>query len=179
MRERIIAAMPLISLMMFLFSGFVLESWLMGVSFFLLMPLSWILLSSRWMHRLTQMMPLISLMVFLWLAFGADLAHIAWVVFFAIPISDLLVHRNLRPKRMVTLGITFGYIVLGVVLDGFWHPGWLMFLLIPIINILFFPEASFKQFSSDSRYYKSKVFEYVRTYGPFKEETVIVEDDEE
>ncbi len=140
MKERIVAAMPLISLLLFLFSGLVLENWTLGISFFLLIPLSAILLSRNVFKRLNQMMPLISLILFLWLWLGFDLAHPGWVVFFLIPISNILYSHKVDMRSLVTLLVTIVYIVLGIVLDDFWHPGWLILLFIPIINTIFFPK---------------------------------------
>ncbi len=172
MRERIVAATPLISMFMFLFSGFVLDSWVMGMTFFLLIPLSWILLSRNFKRRINQMMPLIALLVFLWLHFGFDMAHPGWVVFFAIPISDMVLNGKLDAKKLVTLSITIGYIVLGLTLDDFWHPGWLMFLLIPIINTLFFPGQSIKIYTQGSKTFRSSFFEFVD-----KDDTIIDDDE--
>ncbi len=171
MKERIVAAMPLISLLLFLFSGFVLESWGMGVSFFLLIPLSFILLSKNYLQKLNQMMPLLALLVFLWLHFGADLAHPGWIVFFAIPISDTLIGGKLNVKKFITLAITLIYIVLGLMVEGFWHPGWLIFLFIPIINILFFPSQSIRFYSKHSSTFKSKIYQYAKheTDGEFED----------
>ncbi len=142
MRQRIAVTMPLIALTLFLFSGFVLENWLLGLTAFLLIPLSSILLSRNWLRRIHQLMPLIALILFLWLAFGLDMAHPGWVVFFLIPLSDILLSRKIDGRKFVTLAITISYIALGLTLNDFWHPGWLMFLLIPIINNLFFPNRN-------------------------------------
>ncbi len=141
MRQRIIAAMPFISLLLFLASGFILEEWLLGLSFFLLIPLSIVLLTGNFVRKLNQAMPLITVLVFLWLAIGLDLAHPGWVVFFAIPITDMLLNGRLNAKKMVTLSITVIYLVIGFVFN-LWHPGWLIFLLIPIVNTLFFPSKN-------------------------------------
>lgn len=173
MRERLVAATPLISLLLFLFSGFVLDSWGMGLSFFLLIPLSLILLTQHYLQRLNQMMPLIALLVFLWLHFGADLAHPGWVVFFAIPISDTVIGGKINAKKFVTLSITLGYIVLGFLIEGFWHPGWLIFLLIPIINILFFPSQTMRFYSSRSKTFKSTFYRFVNA-----EDDVVFEEED-
>lgn len=142
MRQRLAVTMPLIALTLFLFSGFVLENWLLGLSAFLLIPLSSILLSKHWVKRIHQLMPLIALIIFLWLAFGLDMAHPGWIVFFLIPLSDIVFSRAIDGRKLVTIGITITYLILGFTLDNFWHPGWLMFLLIPIINNLFFPNRN-------------------------------------
>ena len=140
-RRRIATAMPMIALLMLLFSGFVLEDWLLGVSFFLLIPISWILLGRNVLKSLNRAMPMISLAIFLWIALGTGNAHPAWIVFFLIPLSDAILNRRFNARRAVVFGITGIYLVLGLSIEDFWHPGWLMFLLIPIINTLFFPNT--------------------------------------
>ena len=142
MRQRLAVTMPLIALFLFLFSGFVLENWLLGLTAFLLIPLSSILLSKHWVRRINQLMPLIALIIFLWLAFGLDMAHPGWLVFFLIPLSDIVLSRRIDGRKFVTMAITITYVALGILLDDFWHPGWLIFLLIPIINGLFFPNRN-------------------------------------
>ncbi len=166
MKERIVSAMPLISLLLFLFSGFVLEDWLLGLTFFLLIPLSVVLFSKNITKRLNQLMPLIALMLFLWLALGFDAAHPGWVVFFLIPLSDTIFNGKLDGRKFITFAITILYILLGIFLDDFWHPGWLVFLLIPIINTLFFPQKTIsfvhkgRTFFNDSfKHENSDVFE--------------------
>lgn len=140
-RRRIATAMPMIALLLLLFSGFVLEDWLLGVSFFLLVPISWILLGKNVLQSINRAMPMIALALFLWIALGTGNAHPAWVVFLLIPLSDAIFNRRFNARRAVVFTITAVYLVLGFTIDDFWHPGWLMFLLIPIINTLFFPNT--------------------------------------
>jgi len=179
MKQRLVATMPLIALFMLLVSGFVLDNWKLGISFLLLVPLSWILLSDHLAKRVHQMMPLITVILFLWLAFGFDLAHPGWVVFFLIPLSDMIYRGRIDARKMVSVSITFIYILIGILYprpffpeslrivgdDGFWHPGWLIFLLIPIINNLFFPNKSNIIFMN-----KNQWKETVRTYIYDKDE---------
>ena len=172
MRQRIVVTMPLIALFLFLFSGFVLETWLLGFTAFLLIPLSSILLSKDWMRRIHQLMPLIALMIFLWLAFGLDMAHPGWIVFFIIPLSDIIFSRRIDGRKLTTLGITLTYIVLGLVLDDFWHPGWLIFLLIPIINSLFFPNRN-AIFYMNKEDFKSRVKTFVYSSDDDDDEEII------
>jgi len=168
MKQRILAATPLISIFLFLAGGFILENWLLGATFFLLIPLSWILLTGSMRKRINQSMPFISLLVFLWLAIGFDLAHPGWVVFFAIPITDTLLNGKFNAKKLITLVATVTYLLLGFV-GGYWHPGWLVFLLIPIINILFFPnkQAIFYWKKSD---FKSRIYDFVDDVSVRKKE---------
>ncbi|MFW5794177.1 MAG: hypothetical protein ACOCV1_01720 [Bacillota bacterium] len=172
MRKRIVATMPMISIFLLLVSGFIFDNWKLGISFLLLIPLSLILLSDNIGKRIHQNMPLITIILFLWLAFGFDLAHPGWLVFFLIPISDMIYRGRINARKLVSVTITFIYILIGVLYstnffpeslkivgDSFWHPGWLIFLLIPIINNLFFPNKnSFIYFN------KSEWKDRIRTY---------------
>ncbi len=139
MKERVFFAMPLISLALFFTSGLVWERWGLGVSFFLLIPLSTLLLSKNPLRRVEQFMPLIALMLFLWIWLGLDRPHPGWVVFLLIPLSHIFFNKRLDPRSLVAFGVTALYVVLGIALEGFWHPGWLIFFLVPIVNTIFFP----------------------------------------
>ncbi|MFP4178074.1 MAG: hypothetical protein ACLFTZ_04845 [Acholeplasmataceae bacterium] len=141
MRKRIIAAMPLISLTLFLGAGLFLDKWALGWTFFLLIPMSWILLTGNALRRLSEAMPFIVLTVFLWIGFGFGAWHPGWLVFLFIPITNILVKGGLRPRKVVAWTITAIYIAIGLLTDE-WHPSWIIFLLIPIINTIFFPQKN-------------------------------------
>jgi len=140
MKKRLLAAMPMISLFLFLGAGLFLENWQLGWTFFLLIPLSWVLLTGKPLKRLNESMPLICLVVFLWLGFGFDLWHPGWMVFLLIPLVNLMVERKLDARKIVGILVTAAYIAIGLLFDDMWHPTWIMFLLIPIINTIFFPQ---------------------------------------
>jgi len=159
MKQRVIAATPLISIFLFLVSGFVLENWWLGATFFLLNPLSWVLFTGDTKRRINQSMPFITLLIFLWLAFGFDLAHPGWVVFFAIPISDTILNGKYNMRKLVTLSATVAFLLLGF-LGDYWHPGWLVFLLIPIVNTLFFPNKNSFIFINKTEF-KSHIHDFV------------------
>ncbi|MCF7923661.1 MAG: hypothetical protein K9L64_00990 [Candidatus Izimaplasma sp.] len=175
MRKRIVATMPMISVFLLLVSGFIFDNWKLGISFLLLIPLSLILLSDNIPKRIHQNMPMITIIIFLWLAFGFDLAHPGWVVFFLIPLSDMIYRGRINARKLVSVVITFIYILIGVLYprsffpevlrifgDSFWHPGWLIFLLIPIINSLFFPNRnSFIYFNKTD--WKDRIKTYIYT----------------
>ena len=174
LKQRLVATMPLISIFLMFVSGFVFDNWKLGISFLLLIPLSLILLSDHMGKRIHQFMPLIALILFLWLAFGFDSAHPGWVVFFLIPLSDMVYRGKIDARKMVSISITAVYVVIGILYpsnffpegarvfgESFWHPGWLLFLLIPIINNLFFPNKS-NVFFMNKHQWKDKVFTYIR-----------------
>ena len=96
MKKRVLAVMPLISLFIFLFVGLYFEQWAWGWIAFLLVPLSWILLSNYPWKRLADVMPFVALIVFLWLGFSFDLWHPGWVIFFSIPLVDLISSKRLE-----------------------------------------------------------------------------------
>ncbi|BCR35885.1 hypothetical protein [Mariniplasma anaerobium] len=171
MRRRLLAAMPLISTMLFLVAGLYLENWKLGWSFFLLIPLSWILLSKNVFKKVNDLIPLIALIVFLWLGFGFELWHPGWTVFLLIPLVNMIVEKRFTPRKIVTVGISVIYITIGFV-TNVWHPTWIMLLLIPIINTIFFP-YSFNSFKSNNNGWKSDISKY------FKDKIIINEEEDE
>jgi hypothetical protein len=171
MRKRLLAAMPLIATMLFLIAGLYLENWRLGWSFFLLIPLSWILLSKNIFKRVNDLIPLLALIVFLWLGFGFDLWHPGWAVFLLIPLVNMIVEKRFTPRKIVTVGISAIYIAVGFVTNT-WHPTWIMLLLIPIINTIFFP-YEIKAFKSNKSSWKSDLSKY------FKDKIIINEEEDE
>ena len=92
--------------------------------------------------RLCAAMPIICLILFLLIGFigdefGKSLWHPAWIVFFLIPITPVLLGLK---KFYVSYPIfcVILYVTLGVIFPGWgWHPGWIIFLTIPVVSILF------------------------------------------
>lgn len=158
MKKRIIAATPLISLSLFLFFGLYNDNWSLGASFFFLIPISWVLLSSKPWNRLSDIMPIVSLAVFLWIGFGFDKWHPTWLVFLLVPLVNLIVEKRINMRKLVAIIVTAAYIAVGLITDE-WHPTWIMFFLIPIINTLFFPKKSSIIYTNES--FRSKIRRYV------------------
>lgn len=56
-----------------------------------------------------------------------------------IQLDDLWKSEN-RLRNLINVGVVLGivilYVTLGLSLEGFWHPGWLLFLLIPVYFIV-------------------------------------------
>ncbi|MFU8792928.1 MAG: hypothetical protein ACNA7K_02795 [Acholeplasmataceae bacterium] len=141
MKRRLLAATPMISIFLFLGAGLVYDNWRIAWTFFLLIPLSVMLLTGNPIKRLSEAMPLIALTIFLWLGFGWDLWNPGWAVFLLIPLFNFIAKGRLEPRKMVSFLVTISFIVIGLT-TGSWHPTWIIFLLIPIINTLFFPEPN-------------------------------------
>jgi hypothetical protein len=142
MKKRILEVTPLISLLLFLFATFYLENSSIAWTFFLLIPLSWILLTGNLKKKIQESMPLITLIIFLWLGFGFDLWHPGWLIFLLVPIVNTIIEKRLTARKLVTYGVTAAYILLSIFVVKAWHPTWIIFLLIPIINTLFFPQKN-------------------------------------
>ncbi len=139
MRKRLLAATPMISVFLFLLSGLYFKNWVLGLSFFLLVPISAILLTGQFKRRISEAIPLIALTTFLILGFGFQLWNPGWVVFLLIPLVNFINTGRLEPRKLVSFTVTMAFIGIGLG-TGKWHPTWIIFLLIPIINTLFFPE---------------------------------------
>lgn len=142
MRKRILEVTPLVSLLLFLFATFYLDNNSLAWTFFLLIPLSWILFTGNFKKKLQESMPLITLIIFLWLGFGLNKWHPGWLVFLLVPVVNTIVERRLTARKLVTYLVTAAYILLSLYVVKAWHPTWIIFLLIPIINTLFFPQKN-------------------------------------
>lgn len=153
--KRILAVVPLISLMLFLISGLYYENWSLGWTFFLLIPISTILFTGNPWKRLSEMMPLITLTVFLWLGFGFDLWHPGWIVFLLIPVVNLIVEKKINARKLVGIVVVAAYITIGFLYNE-WGRAWIIFFLIPIINTIFFPQKN-AYFSFGKESIRSKI----------------------
>lgn len=171
MKRRILAAVPLISIMLFLVAGLYYQNWKIGWSFFLLIPLSWILLSAHPFKKINDLIPMIVLIVFFWLGFGFGLWHPGWIVFLLVPLINMIGEKRIRPRKLVTISITLIYVAVGVFTKS-WHPEWIMLLLIPIINTIFFP-YNIKKFTSHKGVWKTDFSKY------FTDKFVVDEEEDE
>lgn len=172
MKRRVVSTLPMISIFLLFLFGFGFDNWRLGIGFILLVPIFTILLSDHVLRRLHRQMPYIALIIFLWLTFAYDKAHPGWLVFFLIPLSNMIYHKRFSPRKILSTAIVSLYIILGVLYplsffpeslkvfgDSFWHPGWIMLLLIPIISNIFLPQR--RQFVYDK---KDRIKEIFKDY---------------
>ncbi len=105
--------------------------------------------------RIISAMPLICLFIFLLLGFiGEELGekwwHPAWVVFLLIPITPIILGIK-KIQISYPVIVLFVYIIMGFLFPKYgWHPGWIIFLTIPIVNIIF-PKPFFKKNNSKKK----------------------------
>jgi hypothetical protein len=150
MKKRIIEVVPIISLMLFFIFGLYFENWNLGATFFLLIPVSWILLTGNPWKKLSEIIPLISLMIFLWIGLSTGIWHPTWLVFLLIPLVNIIVEKRITSRKLVGIVVVGLYIAIGFLTPEGWEKGWVVFLLIPIVNTLFFPQKNaYVNFSKD------------------------------
>jgi hypothetical protein len=87
-------------------------------------------------NKILAATPLLAVFTFLLLIFVIEVpAKFAWMVFLMIPIMPYLVGKK-QIRLSFGLFVTIIYIILGFAFD-WWHPGWIIFLLIPVFHIFF------------------------------------------
>ncbi|VEU82612.1 hypothetical protein [Acholeplasma hippikon] len=87
-QKRLIAATPIISLIIFLTLGFVFDKWGVGALAFLLVPAMPVLLG---MKSVKITYGLFVAVIYLILGFGFELWHPGWIIFLTIPVYEILV----------------------------------------------------------------------------------------
>lgn len=92
-------------------------------------------------RKLIALSPFIATILFFVLGFAADLWHLSWMAFLLIPMTAIVVEGlNKRWKKhfltpLMPFAAVLIYMGLGFGLQ-LWHPGWLVFLSIPVVAIL-------------------------------------------
>jgi len=159
---RIVALMPFLSVIAYFILGYFYDLWSTGWLVFLSIPMVAILSSAirgRKRHLLTALSPFIATVIYLGIGFGLDSWHPSWLIFLIIPVIGILnsfkaydvIGRRKRYIEQITALSVFIAIPVFVLLGtykGLWNPGWLVFLIIPMLGIL-----------SDSSLIKKIVFE--------------------
>ncbi len=137
----------------YLFLGFFLHLWHPGWLVFFLIPICALIAEAidskesgrfRW-EVLTGVVAVGMTAVYLFLGCCLHLWHPGWLVFFLIPVWAIIAEAidGKESGRLcwedltgaVAVGVTAVYLFLGCCLH-LWHPGWLVFLLIPIWAII-------------------------------------------
>ena len=99
---------------------------------------------------ITGLVALLATVAFLLIGFLTGQWHPTWMVFLAIPIMGIIVdiathRRDIAGKitGVVSILCTVGFLLMGF-LGELWHPGWIIFLAIPISGVIvkmFAPDA--------------------------------------
>jgi hypothetical protein len=96
---------------------------------------------SRKGHKLIALSPFIATIAFFVLGFGFQAWNPGWMVFLIIPVSAIVVdmankknRRHMWTPLMPFIAVA-AYLLLGFYGD-LWHPGWMVFLIIPVAGIL-------------------------------------------
>ena len=147
---KLIALMPFLSVIAYFTLGFGFQLWNPGWIVFLSIPVTAIIveaLNKPNNHCLTALSPFIAVVVFLAVGFGFKLWHPTWLVFLIVPMIAII--NSIRESRQNQLkkniwgeltGLVVFISIIAFVLIGtylhFWNPGWLVFMLIPIVGLM-------------------------------------------
>lgn len=92
-------------------------------------------------RKLIALMPFLSTIIFFAMGFIGNLWHIAWMAFLLIPVTAIVVEGlNKKFRRhfftpLMPFLCVVAYLAIGFAY-GWWHPGWMIFLAIPVVAIL-------------------------------------------
>jgi hypothetical protein len=95
----------------------------------------------RILDSIVGLISLLAVTAFLIIGFVYNGWQLGWLVFLAIPVTAILVDiarkRNIAGMLpgLVALLATIAYMIMGFVYD-LWHPGWIVFLAIPISGVI-------------------------------------------
>lgn len=93
------------------------------------------------LDSIVALVALLAVTTFLIIGFTTDGWPYAWLVFLTIPITaviiDIIRKKNITGllPGLVALLATIAYLILGFGY-GYWHPGWLVFMAIPISGVI-------------------------------------------
>lgn len=135
MKKKIIRIMPFISLICFLITWLVWKHFWYGTLWFLLIPITPIILYINTKTLFKTFYPLIFFTIFIVLG-CLDLWKYAWISLVIIPFFDMIFKKCFLIVRTINVIIIVIYIIIGFNFN-LWHPGWIIFLLMPINKILF------------------------------------------
>ena len=96
MKERILCATPLISLIIFLCMGFIGNMWAWGCLAFLLVPLMPIILGEL---NPEYIFPIVVAGVYVGIGFGFNWWHPGWIIFLLIPVYYILFPAKKSPIK--------------------------------------------------------------------------------
>jgi hypothetical protein len=101
------------------------------------------MLSKNMAGSIVSLVALLAVTAFLIIGFTTDGWHLAWLVFLLIPVTAIIVDIAAKKKDMaglvtglVAIVATIAYMVMGFFFS-LWHPGWIVFLAIPIARIVY------------------------------------------
>lgn len=147
---RLIALMPFLSVIAFFVLGFYFDKWHPGWIVFLSIPMTAIIVEAfnkPFKQFLTALSPFIATVLYLGIGFIFHIWHPTWLIFLIIPVFGIInsyraydeigQHKDLfgQLTALSVFAAIVTYVLLGTYLD-LWNPGWLVFLIIPILGIL-------------------------------------------
>jgi len=101
------------------------------------------MLNKKTADSIVGLVALLAVTTFLLIGFTAGIWQFAWLVFLLIPITAIVTGTLVSGKKdipgmvtgLVALLAVIAYMILGFAF-GLWHPGWLVFMAIPIAGTI-------------------------------------------
>lgn len=101
------------------------------------------MLNKKTADSIVGLVALLAVTAFLLIGFTAGFWQFAWLVFLLIPITAIVTGTLVSGKKdipgmvtgLVALLAVIAYMILGFAF-GLWHPGWLVFMAIPIAGAI-------------------------------------------
>ncbi len=149
--NKIVALMPFLATIAFFILGFYFDLWHPGWMVFLAIPVTAILIgffNHKNEHTLTALSPFIAVVFYLFMGFAFNIWHPTWLVFLIIPVIAILNSFRAydgigRPRKTLDglIALSPFIAVSTFLLVGFyanvWNPTWLIFLLTPMLALLY------------------------------------------
>lgn len=134
--------LPFLTIIAFLLLGFLGNWWHPGWLVFFAIPIYYMLRSAI-VHKSAEMVPIVPIVTVVYLCLGCiwGMWHPYWAIFVAIPLYYMIIAaiKGANWSRifdiivpLVAVGI---FLALGFTLNA-WHPGWMVFFLIPLYYTL-------------------------------------------
>lgn len=137
MKNRIKACLPLIVLFFYLLLSFTTEKWSLTWIIIFSIPIIYTLMSNKsWKKKLICLFNPVCLAISFFYLINYDAWSNCWIILIFILLINFMFLLGKSDYLLIDLGVLTLYLALGFSLD-FWHPGWVLFLLIPILHILF------------------------------------------
>ena len=97
-------------------------------------------IKSKVSKKISAVTPIVALCAFFYLGMFLDMWHPGWVVFFSVPLVELLltIYTQEGKAKWVSLSVIISiiaYVVLGYA-TGEWLKVWLVFFIIPVVAII-------------------------------------------
>ncbi|WP_025725403.1 DUF1700 domain-containing protein [Acholeplasma granularum] len=137
--NRVIGIMPFISTILFFISGFAFNGWTYAWIFYLLIPVTAIILNVRGSEKIIALSPFVAVVCFFLTGIFLNFWHPGWLIFLIVPITGIIFHVKGKEKitALSPFILAIIYILISTYVSSeFYLYGWAIFAIIPVVGIL-------------------------------------------